>query len=305
MIRKEKTMKLVFLIVLLFFVRATAGDSAALMAERSAWRAKLKQHTVTFDKDALSAMKSSDPVVRSYAVLKYFEKYGDRSAESLMAMAPDPDYRVASTVFGCAKAIKNHDLRIKVLTKIADAGKVMEFKRLATSLTTFTFFRNTMRLKDNPTHDHEIELIKSIPLPLAGWKFKIDPMSDGHKRKFYEIAFDDSLWKNFKIGIEWEAQGYKGYDGIAWYRLKFKMPEKMDHNAVELHFEAVDECAWVWLNGIYVGQHDLGPNGWKTPFWIDVTKEIKWGQENVIAVRIQDTARDGGIWKPVYVEILK
>ena len=79
----------------------------------------------------------------------------------------------------------------------------------------------------------------------------------------------------------------------------------MDHNAVELHFEAVDECAWVWLNGIYVGQHDLGPNGWKTPFWIDVTKEIKWGQENVIVVRIQDTAGDGGIWKPVHVEVLK
>jgi len=300
-------MKLLLLAAALFCsVMAAASDSAELMKTRNDWRARLSQTgSRSFDRDAMSGMKSADPVVRSYAVLKYFEKYGDKAADVLSAMASDDDYRVASTVFGCAKAIQDHDLRIKVLTRMADHGKVPEFKRLATTLTTFTFYRKTTRLKDDPTHDHEVEIVRTITLPLSGWKFKIDPMSDGHKKKVFETTYDDSDWKNIRIAATWEEQGNKGYDGIAWYRLRFKMPPKMEHNAVELHFEAVDESAWIWLNGIYVGQHDLGANGWKTPFWIDITKEIKWGEENLIVVRIQDTAGAGGIWKPVFVEVLK
>ena len=287
-------------------VLAVASDSAALMKSRADWRSRLSQpESRSFERDARAGMKSADPVVRSYAVLKYFEKHGDKAADVLSEMASDDDYRVASTVFGCAKSIQDHDSRIKVLTRMADYGKVPEFKRLATTLTTFTFYRNTVRLKDDPTHDHEVEIVKSIPLPLDGWKFKIDPMSDEHKKKVFETAYDDSGWKNIRIAATWEEQGNKGYDGIAWYRLRFKMPPKTEHNAVELHFEAVDESAWVWLNGIYVGQHDLGPNGWKTPFWIDITKEIKWGEENLITVRIQDTSGAGGIWKPAFVEVLK
>ena len=300
-------MKLLLLAAALFCsVMAAASDSAELMKTRKDWRARLSQtRSRSFDRDALSGMKSADPVIRSYAVLKYFEKHGDKAADVLSAMASDDDYRVASTVFGCAKSIQDHDSRVKVLTRMADHGKVPEFKRLATTLTTFTFYRNKVRLKDDPTHDHEVEIVKSIPLPLDGWKFKIDPMSDGHKKKVFETAYDDSSWKNIRIAATWEEQGNKGYDGIAWYRLRFKMPPKMEHNAVELHFEAVDESAWIWLNGIYVGQHDLGSNGWKTPFWIDITKEIKWGEENLIVVRIQDTSGAGGIWKPAFIEVLK
>lgn len=301
-------MKLLLLLAVALFciVPASASDSAGVMKSRDDWRARLSQtESSSFDRDALSGMKSDDPVVRSYAVLKYFEKHGDKGADALFEMASDDDYRVASTVFGCAKAIKDHDSRIKVLTQMADHGKVQEFKRLATTLTTFTFYRKTMRLKDDPTHDQEVEIVKSIALPLSGWKFKIDPMSDGHKKKVFETAYNDSGWKNIRIAATWEEQGNKGYDGIAWYRLRFKMPPRMEHNAVEVHFEAVDESAWIWLNGIYVGQHDLGANGWKTPFWIDITKEIKWGEENLIVVRIQDTSGAGGIWKPAFIEVLK
>ena len=76
-------------------------------------------------------------------------------------------------------------------------------------------------------------------------------------------------------------------------------------NAVELAFGAVDESAWVWLNGKYIGKHDIGPDGWKVPFWLDVTREIRFGGENLLAVRVKDTEKAGGIWKPVTVDILK
>jgi len=67
----------------------------------------------------------------------------------------------------------------------------------------------------------------------------------------------------------------------------------------------VDECAWVWVNGQYVGQHDIGPVGWDQPFRLDITKNVTWGQKNQITVRAMNTAMAGGIWRPVVIEVLK
>ena len=83
------------------------------------------------------------------------------------------------------------------------------------------------------------------------------------------------------------------------------MPEKLDCNAVELYCPSVDECAWVWLNGVYVGQHDIGPSGWNKPFWIDVTADIRWGASNLLVIRVEDSAQAGGILKPMALEVLK
>ncbi|MBO5725323.1 MAG: beta galactosidase jelly roll domain-containing protein [Lentisphaeria bacterium] len=284
----------------------SSQENSAAVQNRKQWRTLLSRTgDPSFRKHALAGMKSTDPVIRSFAVMQYFEKYTDQATDTLLSMASDSDYRVAYTIFGCAKAMKSHENKMKILTAIANSGKVPEVKRLATSMTTFNFHRETLRLKNDPTHDHEVVIVKTIPLPLSGWKFALDPMSDGHKRKVFAVNYPDQKWKSIRINAAWESQGFKGYDGIAWYRLKFKMPPEMKHNAVELHFEAVDESAWIWLNGIYVGQHDKGSGGWKTPFWIDVTKEIQWGRENTLAIRIQDTAGAGGIWKKAFVEILK
>ena len=46
-------------------------------------------------------------------------------------------------------------------------------------------------------------------------------------------------------------------------------------------------------------------SGRKVPFWLDVTREIRFGGENLLAVRVKDTEKAGGIWKPVTVDILK
>ena len=121
---------------------------------------------------------------------------------------------------------------------------------------------------------------------------------------FFRPDTDLSAWKKIKMGV-WEEQGFADYDGVAWYTIKFTMPEKMDSNAVEVAFDAVDESAWVWLNGIYLGAHDIGPEGWKEPFALDCTREIRWGKENTLTVRVYDAAYAGGIYKPVRIDILK
>ncbi|MBE6373002.1 MAG: hypothetical protein E7055_13145 [Lentisphaerae bacterium] len=129
-------------------------------------------------------------------------------------------------------------------------------------------------------------------------------MSNGHHRGWFNPGFNDSKWKKLKIGV-WENQGYHGYDGIAWYRIRFTMPPKSECSSVEIHFGAVDETAWVWLNGKYVGQHDVGIMGWDKPFDLNITDEINWGGENVLAVRVEDTVAAGGIWKPVVINLVK
>lgn len=166
------------------------------------------------------------------------------------------------------------------------------------------FHRDTVLLRDRKDWDHEVVVTQSIPLPKTGWRFQRDPERDGHLKKWFAPDLDDSKWPAIEIERSWESQGHE-YDGVAWYRGSFELPAKPDHNAVELHFDAVDECAWVWVNGIYVGQHDLGTAGWDRPFAIDITREVRWGQKNQVTIRVYDSAYAGGIWKPVRIDILK
>ncbi len=166
------------------------------------------------------------------------------------------------------------------------------------------FFKETVSVRDRKDWDHDIKVSQEIPLPTDGWRFKTDPKADGHLQKWYEPTYNDSAWLPIKIGSAWEEQGQK-YDGFAWYRGTFDLPAKPQCLAVEMAFGGVDEIAWVWVNGQYVGQHDLGTEGWDKPFALDVTKELKWGEKNQITVRVYDSAYAGGIWKPVTIQVLQ
>jgi hypothetical protein len=66
-----------------------------------------------------------------------------------------------------------------------------------------------------------------------------------------------------------------------------------------LHFDAVDESTWLWVNGGFAGVHDIGPQGWTKPFRIEVTNLVKWGADNQVTVRVLNTKAGGGIYKPV------
>ncbi|OQA80978.1 MAG: Glycosyl hydrolases family 2, sugar binding domain [Lentisphaerae bacterium ADurb.Bin242] len=271
------------------------AESTHMVVRRAAWRFLLGD-PASFEKSAINAMKDRDPAVREYAFFRYFEIHADKAFPQLEKMASDPDPEVRKKL-------------LVWIVEMKDGKKVASLRQIAARTAGetsggFPFYRETQRLKDNPTHDYEVIKLMSIPLPETGWDFTLDKADNGHINGFFKPDFDSSKWKKVKL-IHWEKQGFPGYDGIAWYRIKFKMPPKMDSNAVELAFGAVDENAWVWLNGTYLGQQDLGPEGWEIAFWLDATREIKWGAENILAVRVKDTQFGGGIWKPVRIEILK
>lgn len=169
----------------------------------------------------------------------------------------------------------------------------------------FPFYRHISLLRDRG--DWVVVAVNTIPLPRAGWKLKADPQQIGHKEKWFAPTFNDGDWIPVEIEKYWKAYS-TNHIGIGWYRGTFKLPEKpREMDAVEIAFGAVLESAWVWINGEYVGQHNLDCNdrGGNEPFLLDVTEMLKWGQDNQITVRVLTSGSGGGIWKPVEIRVQK
>ncbi len=249
----------------------------------------------------LENLDNADPVIRARCAYELYARYSvfkvktvfdtsEQVSEVLLACGIDSqkNHQDNTLLQKLAEHCPNKKVRLIAKRKISPAGKL---------------FRETLRLKDNKAFDHDIVKVATIPLPTEGLNFSLDKEDEGVDAKWFEETFADEKWASLKIG-PWERQGFD-YNGIAWYRIRFDMPEKPDCNAVELYCPSVDECAWVWLNGVYVGQHDIGPSGWNKPFWIDVTADIRWGASNLLVIRVEDSAQAGGILKPMALEVLK
>ena len=81
---------------------------------------------------------------------------------------------------------------------------------------------------------------------------------------------------------------------------------RVQDRTVTLHFGAVDEQAWVYVNGERVGEHTVESEGagvgqlWDRPFAISVPPDkIRPGEDNLLAVRTHASVGASGIWKPV------
>jgi hypothetical protein len=252
-----------------------------------------------------AGLAHADPVLRSRALLELFR---DRKADALVQLkhfAADRDFRVRMTVLGCLSELPDSPGRREAAKILREHSKEVAISSLAGRIAVpFRFQRKKPRLSERDDWDHAVTVISSTELPPQGWKFAIDIDGNGHEKNFFAVEFDDGKWAALGVG-HWEDQGFGNYDGFAWYRIVFDAPAKPDCNAVELNFGGVDEEAWVWLNGVYVGQHAIGQTGWNEPFQLDVTEEIKWGERNVLVVRVYDSKLGGGIWKPVKLDILR
>ncbi len=252
----------------------------------------------------LAAWQAEDPVVRQTALKGLLRCEGADRDAVLARAVKDPDLTVRLLAAGAlASAPQTETVRALLQVASKDASDAV---RTIAGRALWPFRRDVVPLRERPDWDHEVTVVQSIPLPREGWRFATDPMGDGHLKKWYEADFDDSSWKTIAIEETWEKAGYE-YDGFAWYRRTVELPPRPEGtlNAVEIACDGVDECAWVWVNGVYVGQHDLGTAGWDRPFTLDITDAVRWGQPNQITIRVLDTAYAGGIWKPVRIEALR
>jgi beta-galactosidase len=154
------------------------------------------------------------------------------------------------------------------------------------------------------------------------WRFIRENVSNGAN-----LDLNDSNWESVSIPHTWNAQDaqkgegkfiafalpkYGGYHrGYGWYRTWTLFSNEWKGKAIFLRFEAVSRVADVYINGVRVCTHH---NAFSA-FCIEITKLIKWGEKNLIAVRADNLIkRDnpplsgdfpifGGIYRPVHILI--
>ncbi len=133
----------------------------------------------------------------------------------------------------------------------------------------------------------------------AHWKFLLgDPAgAEG-------LSFNDDGWKPVDLPHDWSIAGPideknptgsgGGFfpAGIGWYRKTFAAPAEWKGKLVSVEFEGVSKNATVYLNGKKIGFHPYA----YTSFYFDLTPEIKIGQSNVLAVRVDDSMQPSSRW---------
>ncbi len=168
------------------------------------------------------------------------------------------------------------------------------------------------------------------------WKFNWVQNPDDRPKDFYQPAFDDSNWKNFKVPANWELNGYglpiyvnqpyeftghaKRYgqlnppydipadnNPVGSYRKKVTIPQSWDGRQVFIHLGAVKSAFFIWVNGRKVGYSEDS----KLAAEFDITQYLQPG-ENLVALQVyrwsdasyleaQDMWRISGIEREVYL----
>src|SRR5436305_1019115 len=83
---------------------------------------------------------------------------------------------------------------------------------------------------------------------LAGpWRFHA-----GDEPSWSSASFDDSSWSLLVAGKPWSQQGYSGYSGVAWYRLRVTVPPQPGPLALNLPY--LENSCQVFANGRLIGQ---------------------------------------------------
>lgn len=138
------------------------------------------------------------------------------------------------------------------------------------------------------------------------WRFAPDHDDVGMGQGWFASDFDDRQWATIRSDRGWEPQGFEGYDGYGWYRQVLDVSEDLlARDDLRMLFLAVDEQAWVFINGEKTFEHTTASTGlsvaalWRQPFMFDPRPWLMPGR-NLLAVRVHDSMMQGGIWRPHY-----
>ncbi|MEX2093703.1 MAG: beta-galactosidase GalB [Pirellulales bacterium] len=169
----------------------------------------------------------------------------------------------------------------------------------------------------------------------SDWRFtKDDPPGVGDKLNYAELKsamleptgadvpdvayaqsdFDDSKWRKLDLPHDWGIEGpfiqdepgetaKLPYWGVGWYRKHFEVPASDQGRQLYLDVDGAMSYANVWINGHYAGGWPYGYTSWR----INLTPYIRFGGENVIAIRLDNPPKSsrwypgGGIYRNVWL----
>ncbi|AUP80545.1 glycoside hydrolase family 2 TIM barrel-domain containing protein [Flavivirga eckloniae] len=133
-----------------------------------------------------------------------------------------------------------------------------------------------------------------------GWKFHL-----GTVDKASSTDFDDTQWRKIRLPHDWSvehsftqenAAGATAFlpGGIGWYRKTFEVPETTKDKTTWIEFDGAYSNSEVWINGHYLGKHPYG----YTPFKYNLSEHLKYGEKNLIAIKIDRSAYIDNRWYP-------
>jgi beta-galactosidase/beta-glucuronidase len=135
-------------------------------------------------------------------------------------------------------------------------------------------------------------LAERVTLDLSGpWSFLADRKNEGVAAGYFAKTLDTSSWRPVTVPVAFDQCGadMDRYTGVGWYRRIIDIPEAMRSRRVVLQFQGINYNATVWVNGKQVGEnHDAF-----LPFEIPVSDAIRYGEKNLIAVRVDNIRQRG------------
>jgi beta-galactosidase len=133
----------------------------------------------------------------------------------------------------------------------------------------------------------------------ADWKFAL-----GDSPENSSVNFDDTNWRKLDLPHDWSIEGKSEKNnpsagdggfypmGTAWYRKTFSVPVEWKNEKIAIYFEGVYMNAEVFVNGKSVGMQPYG----YTSFEYDLTPYLKFGQQNTIAVKVDNSQQKNCRW---------
>ncbi len=128
------------------------------------------------------------------------------------------------------------------------------------------------------------------------WNCLPDLENIGIKNQWFRHETLKSMGKNLiptKIPSSFNLiEEFHLFEGVFWHYLEFNLDSEIDfiNYDFQLKFNGVNYSTKVWLNGIFIGEHDGG----FTPFKFVVNDSIK-KDNNFLAVRVDNIRRKNGI----------
>ncbi|MFB3387640.1 beta-galactosidase GalB [Flavobacterium sp. LAR06] len=118
------------------------------------------------------------------------------------------------------------------------------------------------------------------------------------------VSTNEANWEKLNVPHDWaikgpfriELRGETGklpWKGIGWYRKHFTVSSSDSGKQIFIDFDGAMANAKIYLNGKYVGTWPYGYNS----FRMNLTPFLKFGQENILAVRL-DTENWDSRWYP-------
>lgn len=158
------------------------------------------------------------------------------------------------------------------------------------------------------------------------WSFHYCPNVRDMTQCFFEESFDAWQWDTIPVPSVWQNHGYDThqYTNVRYpipadppyvpyenpcgvYRHTFGYTPCADTPKVFLNFEGVDSCYYVWLNGHFLGYHQISHSTGE----FDVSDHLRSGQNTLVVLVLkwcdgtymedQDKFRTSGIFRDVYL----